>query len=225
MGRNDDFFHGVNVDETEKRLFQTRDKDAKAYWQILPYLRGIIIQTIGKKEMCMNIRKALSDDIDAVTMIYDKIHTAEEAGEVVIGWERGIYPERRTALAALERDDLFVIEEGHTVVGTGILNQIQVDVYARGNWQYDADPSEVMVMHTLVIDPDLKGRGYGTAFALFYEDYARLNGCRYLRIDTNEKNIAARRLYNHLGYKEIGIINCVFNGLKDINLVLIEKKI
>ena len=173
----------------------------------------------------MNIRKALADDIDAVAMIYDKIHTAEEAGEAVIGWERGIYPERDTALTALERGDLFVIEEDHTVVGTGILNQIQVDVYARGNWEYDADPSEVMVMHTLVIDPDLKGRGYGRAFALFYEDYARSHGCGYLRIDTNEKNIAARRFYKNLGYKEIGIENCVFNGLADINLVLIEKKI
>lgn len=173
----------------------------------------------------MNIRKALAEDIDAVTMIYDKIHTAEEAGKAVIGWERGIYPERATALAALERDDLFVIEEDHVVAGTGILNQIQVDVYARGNWEYDAAPSEVMVMHTLVIDPDLKGRGYGTAFAQFYEDYARLHGCGYLRIDTNEKNVAARRFYKNLGYKEIGVVNCVFNGLKDINLVLIEKKI
>ena len=173
----------------------------------------------------MNIRKAKVDDIDAVTMIYDKIHTAEEKGETVIGWERGIYPERDTALAALDRDDLFVVEENKTIVGTGILNQIQVDVYAQGKWEYDADPSEVMVMHTLVIDPDLKGRGYGTAYVLFYEEYARSNGCGYLRIDTNEKNIAARRLYKRLGYKEIGIVNCVFNGLEDVNLVLIEKKI
>ena len=80
----------------------------------------------------MNIRKAKADDIDAVTMIYEKIHTAEEAGETVIGRERGIYPERDTALAALERDDLFVMEEDHTIVGTGILNPFRVDIYAQG---------------------------------------------------------------------------------------------
>lgn len=44
-----------------------------------------------------------------------------------------------------------------------------------------------------------------------------------LRMDTNEKNVGARRLYAKLGYKEIGVFPCVFNNIPDINLVLIEK--
>ncbi len=39
------------------------------------------------------------------------------------------------------------------------------------------------------------------------------------------KNIAARHLYQKLGYKEIGVAPCTFNGLEGINLVLLEKKI
>lgn len=171
----------------------------------------------------MIIRKGTDKDIDAVAAIYEKIHTAEEKGEAVIGWKRGIYPERETALAARHRDDLFVIEEDGRIVGTGILNSIQVDVYSEGDWKYTADPSEVMVMHTLAIDPEMKGMGYGKSFVRFYEDYALENECPYLRIDTNEKNAAARRLYQSLGYKEIGIVPCVFNGLNGVNLVLIEK--
>lgn len=57
----------------------------------------------------------------------------------------------------------------------------------------------------------------------FYEDYALKNNCKYLRIDTNEKNKVARRIYKFLGYEEIDIIPCVFNGLEGVNLVLIEK--
>lgn len=176
----------------------------------------------------INIRKGTMQDIDAVSAIYEKIHTAEEKGELTVGWQRGIYPERETAIAALKRDDLFVIEEGDkrgSIVGAGILNQLQVDVYAEGNWKYEAKDDEVMVMHTLVIDPDQKGKGLGKQFIRFYEDYALAQNCPYLRMDTNERNTAARSLYKSMGYEEIGIAPCVFNGLEGVNLVLIEKSL
>ena len=80
-----------------------------------------------------------------------------------------------------------------------------------------------MVLHTLVIYPAVKGRGLGTAFVTFYEQYALEHGCRYLRMDTNERNAGARSLYKRLGYREIDILPCEFNGIPGVNLVLLEK--
>ena len=57
----------------------------------------------------------------------------------------------------------------------------------------------------------------------FYEDYALSHGCRYLRMDTNERNSRARAMYVKLGYKEIGIVPTVFNGIPGVGLVLLEK--
>ena len=171
----------------------------------------------------MIIRKAVSKDIDAVVSIYDKIHTAEEKGEVFIGWKRDIYPTRKTAEDAILRQDLFVMEEEGIIFGSGIINKEQVDVYAKAKWEHDAEPEDIMVLHTLVIDPDKKRKGLGKSFVKFYEEYAKDSGCKYLRLDTNEKNVNARGMYKKMGYKEIGIVPCEFNGLKDVNLVLIEK--
>ena len=164
------------------------------------------------------IRKATAEDLDSVSSIYSKIHTAEEKGQVVIGWKRGVYPEKVTAEEALNRNDLFVEEYNGNIVGTAILNQIQVDIYEKGKWEYDVPDEKVMVMHTLVIDPDVKGRGLGSAFARFYEKYAVENGCPYLRIDTNELNTNARSLYKKLGNKEISKLPNKFNGLDKINI-------
>lgn len=108
----------------------------------------------------MIIRKAVSKDIDAVVSIYDKIHTAEEKGKVVIGWKRDIYPTRKTAEDATLRDDLFVMEEDGFLFGSGIINKEQVDVYEKAKWNHDAKPEEIMVLHTLVIDPDKKERAW-----------------------------------------------------------------
>ncbi len=175
------------------------------------------------------VRHALASDLDAIAEIYDHIHTAEENGDATIGWIRGVYPERSTAEAALERGDLFVltdeIEGQNIIVGTALLNQIQVDVYRDAAWEYPCADEEVMVMHTLVSDPYVKGHGYGRAFAEYYESYALENGCHYLRIDTNERNQSARKFYSKMGYKEIGIAPCEFNGIPGVHLVLLEKKI
>ena len=58
--------------------------------------------------MALIIRKAKAEDINAIANIYAKIHSIEEQGLVTIGWQRGVYPEKETAQAALKRDDLFV---------------------------------------------------------------------------------------------------------------------
>ena len=171
----------------------------------------------------MMIRKATAKDIDAVEKLYDAIHTAEENGKQTIGWIRGIYPVRKTAEMALARDDLFVLEDDGKICGTGILNKIQVDSYAEGHWEHEVPDERVCVLHTLVIDPDSAGKGYGRAFIEYYETYAQENDCTELRIDTNARNTVARAMYKKHGYTEIGIVPTVFNGIEGVQLVLLEK--
>lgn len=171
----------------------------------------------------MIIRRATAEDIDSVEKLYDDIHTAEESGKQTIGWIRGVYPIRFTAEAALERKDLFVLEDEGKIYGTGIINKTQVDSYREGKWKYDVPDDQVCVLHTLVISPYAAGRGYGKAFIKYYEKYAQENGCEELRIDTNARNTVARAMYQKYGYTEIGVIPTDFNGIPGIELVLLEK--
>ena len=152
------------------------------------------------------IRPATAHDLARIEEIYDTIHTAEEAGKVSIGWVRGVYPTRATAQAGLDAGDLFVLADGGTVYAAGRINREQV-----------------LVLHTLVVDPAVAGHGCGTQFVRFYEQRARALGCPELRIDTNAKNANARRLYAYLGYREAGVAPCTFNGIDGVALVCLEK--
>lgn len=87
----------------------------------------------------MIIRKAEARDIDAIEKIYNEILLKEERGQVTTGWERGIYPKRETAEAALKRNDIFVMEDEGAIVGSGIINKEQVDVYEKAKWKYKAE--------------------------------------------------------------------------------------
>ena len=63
---------------------------------------------------------------------------------------------------------------------------------------------------------------YGEAASL--EEFTA-RGCTVLRIDTNETNTPARRLYASLGYREVGAVPCEFNGIPNVNLVCLEKAV
>ena len=171
------------------------------------------------------IRKAEERDIPAITAIYEAIHDAEETGKVTIGWMRGVYPVEATARRALQLGTLYVMEADGRVVAAAKIDQEQVEEYVDCPWRYPAEDSQVLVLHTLVVDPAAGRRGCGSAFVAFYEQQARERGIPYLRLDTNCRNSNARALYQKMGYWEAGIVSCTFNGISGVQLVCLEKKV
>ena len=59
----------------------------------------------------------------------------------------------------------------------------------------------------------------------FYEACAREKGCTVLRIDTNQINTRARAIYKRLGFRETGVFPCLFNGIENVRLVVLEKPV
>lgn len=171
------------------------------------------------------IRKAVCADIPYVAEIYTDILNIEAAGKGHTGWVKGIYPSEKTALASFENGDLYVMEEEGKIVASAKINKEQVPAYASAKWEHEASGEEVLVLHTLVVSPKESGKGYASAFVAFYEEMAREMACPVLRMDTNAKNTPARSLYRKLNYREAGIVPCNFNGIKDVMLVCLEKKL
>ena len=169
------------------------------------------------------IRKAEWTDLDAVELLYNELHDAKEAGAIPVIWKRGVYPSRATAVSALERDDLFVLEECGRIIGSAVINRIQDEAYAGAPWRYDVPDEQVCVMHTMMVSPSEFGKGHARAFLSFYEKYALEHGCPELRIDTNLRNDVARGMYKRHGYEEISVVPVVFNGIPGVDLVLLEK--
>lgn len=171
------------------------------------------------------IRLAQRGDIPAIAEIYEAIHDREEQGLCTTGWLRGIYPTEQTALTALAAGDLYVLEENGIVRAAARINQEQVPEYVNAHWEHDAPANQVLVLHTLVVDPSCEGRGLAKQFVTFYEAEGLRRECPYLRMDTNARNTRARQLYAALGYSEAGIVDCQFNGIPGVHLVCLEKRI
>ena len=171
------------------------------------------------------IRLATNSDIVAITQIYDEIHTQEEKGITTTGWVRYVYPTRKTAEDAISLQEMYVLEDGGEIVAAAKINQEQMPQYSVADWTIPAKPEDVLVLHTLVVSPRVAKKGYGKAFIAFYNSLAKQRGCTVLRIDTNERNQVARKLYASVGFKEIGIVPCTFNGIEGVGLVCMEREV
>ncbi len=166
-------------------------------------------------------RPATAEDVPAVAAIYEKILAAPNP----TGWQAGVYPTADTAAAAIRSGDMFVLCRGDKVLAAARLNSEQLPVYTETPWVDTAAPGDVLVIHTLVVDPAARGLGLARRFVGFYEEEARRRGCPNLRMDTNLGNIPARTLYRSLGFREAAVINSDFNGIAGTALVLLEKRL
>lgn len=171
------------------------------------------------------IRKAVETDIDRIDEIFNSVHVLEETGVTCAGWKRNVYPTHDTAVSAIKSGEMFVYESDGIIKGTAVINKKQATEYSMCPWRYRASDDEVMVIHTLSVDPAYRKQGVATALIKFYEEYAAAEGCTNLRLDTNRENTPARRLYLNLGYTEAEVVPCLYEGIENLYLMCYEKKI
>ena len=151
------------------------------------------------------IRLATADDLDAVAAIYEEVLAADDARDVsYTNWQRGEYPTRRHAQAALDAGTLYVAEEAGDTYACFILNQEQLPEYGNIPWAIPAKPEEVAVIHTLCVSPRWAGRGKGRQLVEFCEAEGRRMGAKVMRLDTYVGNAPANAMYPRLGYTLAG---------------------
>ena len=169
------------------------------------------------------IRLATPADLPQAADIYEEILLQDEQGPVYTNWQRGKYPTIDTARQALEAGTFYVGEEDGILWGVVNLNSIQLPEYDAIPWSIPAQPSEVGVIHTLVIRPSWSGRGKAREMVAFCEEEARRQGRKVIRLDTWEGNLPANRMYPTLGYRYAGQAEFFFMGFVRENLNCYEK--
>ena len=150
------------------------------------------------------IRMASKNEIAAAAQIYDELFRYEAEHGSTTNWKRGIYPIRDTAAKAYAENSLYVLEIGDKICGSMILNHLQPVEYECIKWQYKANASKVLVIHTLCILPAHFGKGYGKQMIAFAVQKAEEIQCKTVRLDTWAENKPAASMYQGMGFRLAG---------------------
>lgn len=168
------------------------------------------------------IRKATASDVDAIVESYSALFEHERIHGSTTQWREGLYPTRATAEGGVGRGEMYVYYLGGKLAASMIVNSHQAAEYYEIPWLYPAADSEVLVIHTLCVPPDMAGRGLGTLMVGFATGLAIGQGKCVMRLDTNAKNIPAQKLYQKLGYRLAGSHHALHEGALDTELVYME---
>lgn len=120
-------------------------------------------------------------------------------------WQDG-YPNRDDFVNDINNGRLFVIynqNNPNDVVALCALTYHEEDYHHlyEGEWLTDLP---YMVMHRVAIKEKYQGRGYGKLLFKLFEDQAKAEGYRSLRIDTHEGNAVMRHLIDKAGFSYCG---------------------
>lgn len=144
-----------------------------------------------------SIRLARVDDLDAVLSLYDTARAFMRANGNSLQWANG-YPGLANARADLERDGLWVLDEGDgpLAVASILPGPEPTYDYIEGEWLND---EPYWVLHRLAVGEG--GRGLGRRFITWFAG-AHTN----TRADTAEVNIPMRNLLTSCGFVHCGTI-------------------
>lgn len=171
------------------------------------------------------IRLAEERDIKEVGRLYDSVLDWEAAHTNYTNWQKGLYPTEQTAAQAWQEGTLYVSEQDGCISGAVILNHIQPFEYGKIPWKYPAQERQALVIHTLAVHPEGRGRGVAREMVLFAEDLARKTDCLVIRLDTYIGNSPAMKLYQSMGYELSGRTHFLFQGFLPEELYCLEKKL
>lgn len=153
------------------------------------------------------MRLCTEKDIDLLESLYDRSNDYLASTTNYPGWIKGVYPIRQNAINGINEESLFVATVNNEIVGSIILNH-QADVaYSSVTWQKIIDNSDILVIHTFVVDPKYLKHGIGRTMLEFASKYATDAKMKALRLDVYEKNTPAISLYESCGYKYIDTVS------------------
>ena len=150
----------------------------------------------------MRLRIGELKDLDLIYSI--KCEALKHYKDLGISWNEN-YPTRDTFKSDIEKRELFVLEKNkNEILGIVVINRTEEKAYDDLPWTFNDD---YVVLHRVLVNPAFSGKGYGKYLIQKVLEYAKEDGIKAIRLDTNTKNILGQKLYKSQGFNIVGEIS------------------
>lgn len=151
----------------------------------------------------MSIVKATVNDCAKIMeLIRSCIENMESSG--IFQWNEN-YPTRDIIINDINNGFQYALIEEKEILGIMAINEEQSPEYSSLKW--NCNEGRVLVVHRLAVHPLKHRRGIGKRLMEFAERYAKEKEYASIRLDTYSGNPKALRLYEQIGYLNVGQVN------------------
>ena len=157
-------------------------------------------------ENCISLEiiKCTNEHLKDVGKLYDNVTAYLEAHVNYPQWTHGEYPSLASATIALNDGSLYCAKLDGKIVCAFVLNNDPQGDYTVGDWSAYIPEGEYMVIHSLAVLDQCKGKGIGQQVVKFCINTAREQGYKGVRVDVVPGNFPARKLYEKMGFTFAG---------------------
>ena len=131
----------------------------------------------------MRLRIGELKDLDLIYSI--KCKALKHYKDFGVSWNEN-YPTRDTFKSDIDKRELFE------------------KAYDDLPWTFNDD---YVVLHRVLVNPAFSGKGYGKYLIQKVLEYAKEDGIKAIRLDTNTKNTLGQKLYKSQGFNIVGEIS------------------
>jgi GNAT superfamily N-acetyltransferase len=148
----------------------------------------------------LEIEQAHIGDLQEITRIYQAA-IQDMVAKNILQWDE-LYPEENILRADIVSGQMSVGRINGEIISCFSLNQIADPEYLTARWQYTGD--DYVVLHRLCVKTAWQHRGLGARTMAAIERYVRELGAKSLRLDAFAQNPLALKMYQNLGYTQVG---------------------
>ena len=147
-------------------------------------------------------RKATFADIESI-LVLTQACAKDMISKGIYQWNEH-YPNAEAFQSDINRDELYVLIQDHTIVGSIVISTFMDDVYNPITWLTPSDKN--IYIHRLAVHPTYQGQGFAQQLMDFAEKFALDTNYISVRLDTFSQNERNQRFYERRGYKRLGSI-------------------
>ncbi|MDO4289602.1 MAG: GNAT family N-acetyltransferase [Eggerthellaceae bacterium] len=175
---------------------------------------------------CLRIALATEADLPALAAFYDDMIAATAGTDNDPMWVRGVHPSQAELADAVAAGELLVgwLAEGERerLASALVVNNETLPGHEKVSWRVAAAPDEVAVIHLLAVHPDFAGRGIARRMLAAAHDLARQRGARVMRLEVLVSNKGPQRLYEKVGYTNLGYAKLASKDPRVTDFVMFE---
>lgn len=116
------------------------------------------------------------------------------------------YPNLEFIKTSIEKEEMHIGTKDEDIISCIVLNSHFEPEYEDINWNVNAEPDEIIVIHTFAVSPASAGKGIGKEIFGLIKDNAIKYGKKTIRIDIIDGNIGAQKVFEKFGFE---YVDCV----------------
>lgn len=166
----------------------------------LLFLSSICQIAAYKQANTLFYRVAVAEEREAVVKLLEEVKAAM-AENGINQWDEQ-YPNINDINSDIAKNQLHTIYMGNKLAGVYVVNEEADNAYKFGNWT-DTE-GKYIVLHRLCVAPKFQHMGIATRIMEHIEAEQKKLGVTSIRLDVFTKNPYALKLYERLGYQNVG---------------------